>query len=105
MLKPLNWVLFDFDNTLAVSVYPVRGIGEPIVPNIELMKSVQSKGKKVFVFTARHYEDHDMIKKWLKEQGLKVEGIICGKPLGYLVDDRAYNPDCKNCLDSFKILN
>lgn len=80
----------DFDNTLALQVPEnVTETGIVIsfktIPNQKLithLKSLKEKGKKIYIITFREEKDTKEIKKFLKDNDLRVNGIIAtnGKP-------------------------
>lgn len=97
--EELKWYFIDLDNTLAHQIWPDPGIGEPIEANIKKLQEVIDAGFDVFVYTARHWGDYRQIKRWLSKHGIKVKGIVCGKPLCFrFVDDKAINSDAESWL-------
>lgn len=92
----LKWVGIDLDNTIAESIWPEPGIGDPKWDNIEKMIQVYEAGYKIMIHTSRYWGDYEMIRAWLKEHNLShmVKEIQCGKPLYHrYVDDKAINAD------------
>lgn len=87
----LRTISFDFDDTLARSVWPEPGIGDPIPDGLSLLEFYFRNGYRIWVFTARHWADHADIVTWLDSHAPgMVDQVICGKPLASLyVDDRA----------------
>lgn len=97
----LKWYAIDLDGTLAESVWPDPGIGEPIMDNVEKLIEVHEAGYKCLIYTARSYEAYEMIESWLKEHNLHrvVTRIVCGKPLVHrIVDDKAIPADAESWL-------
>ena len=80
----------DFDDTLAFQVpdnITESGIimSFKTIPNEKLinhLKSLREKGKRVYIITFREEKDTKEIKKFLKDNDLRVNGIIAtnGKP-------------------------
>ena len=88
-LTKLKWVFVDLDNTLAVEVFPKRGIGKPTKGAREAMEFLYKKGYKVIIHTSRHWEEYVHIENWLLKNKIPFKNIICGKPLGALsIDDK-----------------
>jgi hypothetical protein len=88
-------VCFDFDDVLAVSVWPEPGIGEPIPEGLDMLKHYQDEDYRVFIHTSRQWADQHQIEVWLHDflgldRALQVQ-VICGKPLaGLYIDDRGF---------------
>lgn len=95
-------IALDLDKTLAnyESKWKAAKIGEPIAKMVEYVKSWQSKGYKVTLFTARlsHKDEAEvasqkiMIQKFLDENNLKME-MTCIKHTHFthFIDDKAYH--------------
>jgi hypothetical protein len=90
--EQLTWVLLDFDKTLCGN--GVNYIPEaPTESAVESCKKIVSLGLKPIIWTARHWGEFRIVKNWVKNYGLPIETIICGKPLGLIsFDDR--NVEC-----------
>ena len=87
----LKWIGIDLDGTLAEFIWPDRGIG-PIKPGAkEAVDKLIDAGYKIVIFTARQWSFYESIEKWCHDNGLRVKGIICGKPLfRWFIDDRNF---------------
>lgn len=92
----LTWVGCDLDRTLAESVWPRTGIGEPMMQNVLKLRQLVKEFPhfEIHIFTARPWADYKMIKKWLRLHRVPFHAIVCGKPLyRYMIDDIAINAD------------
>src|SRR5688500_16532606 len=95
----LLWVGVDLDETLAYTVWPEPGIGEPIHENVAKLREVHAAGYKIRIFTARPWSDYHNIERWLKDHDIPFKSIDCGKPLYLLIiDDKAVNASEKSWL-------
>lgn len=95
--RELKWVGVDLDGTLADSVWPQPGIGEPIIKTVELCQQFSEQGYKIIIHTARPWGDYRNIERWLKDHGIKFKEIQCGKPLyAHYLDDKNYFMDWIN---------
>jgi len=79
----------DLDNTLAKSIWPELGIGEPIWSTVNWVRKKASEGYKIIIFTSRADAEYKDIAKWCRHYGVPFEWIYTGKPLmKYYVDDK-----------------
>jgi hypothetical protein len=111
MKQPINnghmsWVSIDFDDTLC------RNTGLPDFLPTEIIegankacKEIRAKGFVPIIYTARGWEDHEIVKHWVKDNNLDIEFIVCGKLLvRWHIDDRniEFKGDWKEVLDKIK---
>ena len=95
----LKWVAVDLDGCLAESVWPDRGIGQPIERNIIKLLEVDKAGYKIIIHTARPWSDYALIENWLNKYHLPFRRIVPGKILAMkYVDDRALNSESESWL-------
>ena len=88
-----EWVGVDLDRTIARSIWPEVGIGEPIPEGVEAARHYHSEGYRIIIYTSRSWFDHGRIQAWLEHHGVKFDQIVCGKvAVGLLIDDRAWHP-------------
>jgi hypothetical protein len=86
----LKWYGIDLDGTIAESIWPQEGIGDPI--NLDKLQAVADAGFRPVIFTARPWSDYEAIEQWLQKYELPITKIICGKPLFHkFVDDKGIN--------------
>src|SRR5690242_14912830 len=86
----LIWAAVDLDGTLAISVWPEPGIGEPIGVNVAKALELRKRGYKIVIHTARGWEHYQEIEQWLVKHGVPFDKIVCGKLLARVyIDDRA----------------
>lgn len=101
MSSKLYTKLVDLDLTLvrshAKNNYNLRG-AKPIRKNVQLVKKWRDEGNRIVIYTARDWWQEEVIAGWLISQGIPFTKIICGKPVGEIWDDRAFNINCKECL-------
>jgi len=92
----LPYVNIDLDGTLADGndVWPSPRIGDLLSDGRRMVQHYFDKGCEVRVFTSRPASHRPRIEAWLRKHGLDhmVYDVICDKPLGLLIDDRAANP-------------
>lgn len=103
--EELKWLGIDFDNTIAHSSYPDFAIGEPLEGAVEALQKLHADGWKIWIHTARPSVDYIKIEEWCERHGIKIKGIVTGKPLfKYYIDDRAlaFKGDWKEILDQVK---
>ncbi len=82
----------DFDGVLAKSVWPDRGIGEPIPENLDKLREVVEAGHDVVIHTARPWSDQKRLEAWCELHEVPYKAIICGKFLAErYVDDKGIN--------------
>jgi hypothetical protein len=82
----------DFDGVIAESIWPDRGIGEPMWDNIQKLLDVYHSGHEIIIHTARPWSDKGQLEAWLDKHDIPYDGIICGKLLAIkYIDDRAIN--------------
>jgi len=94
MINELKWVGVDFDRVLAESVWPDRGIGDPIEKNIRQIGFIAQAGFEPVIHTARPWSDYKPLEEWLEANRVPYHAIICGKLLcRAYVDDRAINSE------------
>lgn len=85
----LRRIGLDLDGTLAESIWPELGIGEPIWSTVNWVRKKASEGYKIVIFTSRADGEYKDIAKWCRHYGVPFEWIYTGKPLlKYYVDDR-----------------
>ncbi len=93
----LKWLAVDLDRTIAQSVWPHPGIGDPIEKNVIKLKRAHGFGWKITIHTSRNWSDYEMIESWLIFHGIPFNRIVCGKVLAaYYIDDRNIDPDAES---------
>jgi hypothetical protein len=84
--------LVDFDGVLATKgSYPE--VGDPIYMNILEVQEFHREGYQIVLYTSRDWWQEDMLREWCERNDVPVDFIICGKPLGIVVDDYSINPE------------
>ena len=98
-------VLVDLDGTLTTETkWPE--IGEPNLAIISDLKDLKRDGFEIVVFTTRTWWSEKEIMKWCVDvAGFVPDGILCGKPLGIIVDDLAVNPRHESVYARVKLLS
>jgi hydroxymethylpyrimidine pyrophosphatase-like HAD family hydrolase len=86
----MDTITTDFDQTLALHTPQKTTSGgvitsfvmEPNYKLINYLRSLKEKGKKVYIVTFRKKSETDEIRKFLKDNDLRVNGIVAtdGKP-------------------------
>lgn len=84
-------IVWDLDGVLAEHAWPE--VGKPIPWAIEAFKEYQRAGHLCIIYTARDTWHLRQIRAFCVGAGIIPDQIVCGKPLGVLVDDLALNPD------------
>lgn len=86
----LKWLAVDLDGTLAEPVWPLPGIGKPILSNVAKLSEAVDRGWKVLIHTSRPWADYEMIERWAAMNLHRpVSRIVCGKVLAArYIDDR-----------------
>lgn len=79
----------DFDGTLCVDKYPE--IGDPRPGVIDFVKSEQSRGAKLILWTCRCGEWLDAAVEWCREQGLTFDAVNENLPEHIAL----YDNDCR----------
>jgi len=88
--EKLKWAAVDLDGTLAESVWPHPGVGQPIKVNVVKVRELDRSGWKVIIHTSRSWEAYELIEAWLQTNDVPYSRIVCGKVLAACyIDDRA----------------
>jgi hypothetical protein len=87
-------ILCDFDGVLCETGHWPE-IGPPRRKMIDYIISLQRKGHRITIYTCRDWWHRNNIEKWCDEQGFTPDVVVCGKPLGIIVDDLSVNPVVK----------
>ena len=104
-LGDLKWIGVDLDDTIVRGVWPEKGVGEPIEENVEKLRRVfrLHPDWRPIIFTARGWEEHELIESALDYYGIPQRRIFCGKPLlRWMIDDKAIPasaPDWADLMD------
>jgi len=102
-LTELKWQAVDFDHTLVDDDYNLDE-ATPVPENIKLIQELHKKGKKIIIYTARHWDQYPLIEEWLDNNEIPYKAIVCGKLLAEnYIDDRAINPLCGECVSRLKM--
>lgn len=95
----LLWIAVDFDNTLATTIWPQEGIGEPIESSIEKCHELVKNGYKIVIHTSRPWMDYEAIEWWLTKHDVPFSRIVCGKLMAKAyVDDRNIDMNAESWL-------
>ena len=101
--EELKWVGLDWDNCLCDNSGMPDFTPTELLPGAKAaVERIIAKGFKPVVFTARPWSEFHLIKNKIKETGLQIKTIICGKPLmRTMIDDRAigFRGDWKKAVD------
>lgn len=86
----METITTDFDQTLAIQVPQqvspagviISFVTKPNEKLINHLKNLKEKGKKIYIVTFRNKNQTEEIRKFVKENGLKINGIVTtdGKP-------------------------
>ena len=89
--EQLLWELIDLDDTIANnSGYPDYELTTPIEDAKWAMEQITNAGRKVILFTARPWGEHETIESWLNKYEIPFRRIICAKTLGrHIIDNSA----------------
>ena len=86
-------ICVDLDGTLAEQdelFYTRFHIGKPIQGAKESIDFFKKAGYHIFIYTVRGSEEKDVIKKWLVDNEIMVDDVMCNKPPALVyIDDRA----------------
>lgn len=97
--EELLWIGVDLDDTIAKGVWPEPGIGEPIWENVAKVRELIEHGFKVVVYTARGWEDFELVESWLEHHDIPYNRLECGKMLlRAMVDDKNVLPESESWL-------
>lgn len=97
--EELIWVGVDLDDTIAHGVWPDAGVGEPIWENVAKVQELVDHGYKVIVYTARGWEDFELVESWLEHHKIPYNRVECGKMLlRAMVDDKNVLPESETWL-------
>jgi capsule biosynthesis phosphatase len=110
-------IIFDIDNTIALTSGIKYHLSKPIKSKIKKINQLYESGYIIKIFTARYMGKHSgnvkLIKKkyykktfnQIKSWGLKFHELVIGKPVfDIFVDDKAYNNKDKKLKEIFKRL-
>lgn len=93
--KNVREAYVDLDSTLAYPTWEPGNtrsvVGAPIPENVAKLQDLVDAGWAINIHTARHWGDKEMIIAWLEEHNIPFDTVICGKPLGIYIDDKAIN--------------
>jgi hypothetical protein len=104
-LKKLNWESWDLDGCIADTSLGNYDLTQtkPIISNAKMCRKAHRNGRKIIIFTARHWDEYPIIEWWLKKHRIPFKMIVCGKILTRVyVDDRAVNPFCSGCKERYE---
>ena len=107
MARPerIDAVLFDFDGTLCVNLYPK--IGKPREAVVEYVRQAKEAGGTIILWTCREGDLLDQAIQWCREQEIPIDLVNANDPsvverfgsdcrkiyADYYVDDRAIQAD------------
>ena len=100
--EKLKWYGTDLDGTLVETFPPEFDLenAKPISENCKFIRKVAKEGWKIIIYTARPSFEYIDIEKWLKKYRIPFRQIVTGKTLcKYYFDDKAINPNCKECME------
>ena len=88
-------ITIDLDGTLCEEVHYTHHKFAPPIPNcIARINAAYNSGDTIIIFTSRWKNEKKLTEDWLKENGVKYNDLIMGKPLADLyVDEKARRPD------------
>ena len=91
----LNWLGIDLDKTIAHnSPHPDYALLEPIDGAREALQSLSKGGWRITIYTARHWQDYDIICEWLNKYKIPYDQVVCGKLFcRWMIDDKAIHFD------------
>jgi hydroxymethylpyrimidine pyrophosphatase-like HAD family hydrolase len=87
--------VFDLDGTICEERATFeKFLAAPIKEMIDLVNQLYSRGCRIIIYTARSWGEFAITEKWLKENNVKYDILMCGKPIyDVWVDDRCCNPE------------
>ena len=79
----------DLDGTLCESTSPDRyAYAKPKVDEIAKCNKLHEMGHFIQIYTARSWAMYDLTIRWLLQNGVKFDILVCGKLLGHAnIDD------------------
>jgi len=96
MRKKLK-LLVDIDGTLT-EPGSYLDFGEVRVGVVEALRQLHKNGYKIVIYTCRGWWQEEKIRRWCDAWKIPYDEIICGKPLGIIIDDLAVNPALENAI-------
>lgn len=87
--------VFDIDGTICTESFAQeRMFAQAKTEIISVINELYSKGCMITLYTARGWDQYKMTEHWLKENNVKYNLLLCGKPIyDYWIDDRCLHPD------------
>ena len=87
--QDLRWIGIDLDQTIAATEPPKFELGEPLPGAVEYINKMWEDGYKPIIYTARGWDEYNVIEWWLDNHNIPYRRIICGKPLfKWIIDDK-----------------
>lgn len=88
-------IVFDIDGTICTESFAQERIfAHPKQNIIDAINKLYSEGCVIILYTARGWDQFKLTEYWLKQNGVKYNLLMCGKPIyDYWVDDRSLHPD------------
>lgn len=87
-------IVVDFDGIIS-EYHGWKGefnYGKVIKEAYLYLKKAKETGYKIIIFTSRNWIEHTTLEKYLNDNNICYDMIICGKPIGDIyIDDRAIN--------------
>jgi len=86
-------IAFDIDGTICenVNVFE-KSLATPKQKIIELVKKLKDDGHTIIMFTGRGWPEYEYTKKWLDDNGVPFDILVCGKyTFDVMLCDRSYN--------------
>ena len=96
MTETKTKILVDLDGTVCEPSGHYPEIGKPREDTIKKINQLKKNGHEVWIYTCREWWQEEEIKNWCKKNHLNIDGVICGKPLGIIIDDLAITPEETN---------
>jgi histidinol phosphatase-like enzyme len=89
----MKTAIVDMDGTICEEKPTFeRSLARPLPGAVDGVKRLKAAGYTVIVYTARGWGEYAMTHRWLKENNIWFDVLLCGKPIGDIwIDDRAIN--------------
>jgi len=87
-------IVFDIDGTIC-DERPAqeRMFAIPKNEAIKILNQLYDSGNFIILYTARGWDQYKITEHWLKENEVKYNVLMCGKPIyDFWIDDRSINP-------------